>query len=61
MKNNYFFKDRFLNIHKKASSNSEVTSQILYGEQFKILSKKRGWIKIKSTFDNYIGFIKSKN
>ena len=61
MKNNYFFKDRFLNIHKKASSNSEVTSQILYGEQFKILSKKKDWIKIKSTFDNYIGFIKSKN
>ena len=61
MKNNYFFKDRFLDIHKKASNNSEVASQILYGEQFKILSKNRDWIKIKSTFDNYIGFIKSKN
>ena len=61
MKNNFFFKKQFSNIYKKASKNSEVTSQILYGEKFKILSKNEEWIKIKSLFDNYIGFIENKN
>jgi len=33
----------------------------LYGEKFKILSKNKNWIKIKVSFDNYIGYIKNKN
>ena len=57
MRNNFFFKGNFSNIYKKPSKFSEVTSQILYGEKFKILSKKKKWIKIKLTFDNYIGYI----
>ena len=57
MKNN-FFKLPVGNINSKPSSNSEITSQILYGEKFKILTKKRGWIKIKTNFDNYVGYIK---
>ena len=61
MKNNFFFKKQFSNIYKKASKNSEVTSQILYGEKFKILSKNREWVKIKSSFDNYTGYIKNKD
>jgi uncharacterized protein YgiM (DUF1202 family) len=61
VKNNFFFKKPFSNIYKKASKKSEVTSQILYGEKFKILSKNREWIKIKSTFDNYIGYIENKD
>ena len=61
MKNNFFFKDKFTNIYKKPSKSSEVTSQILYGEKFKILSNKKYWIKIKTKFDNYIGYIKNKN
>ena len=60
MKNNFVFKDQVLNIHRKPSKFSEVTSQILYGEKFKILSKNKGWIKIKTSFDNYIGYIKSR-
>ena len=47
MKNNYFFKKRFSNIYKNASKKSEVTSQILYGEKFNILSKRKKWIKRK--------------
>ena len=39
---------------------SEITSQILYGEKFKILSKSKGWVKIKTKYDNYTGFIKSQ-
>ena len=59
MKNN-FFNQSVTNIYSKPSSNSEVSSQILYGEKFKILSKKKNWIKIKTSFDNYVGFIKNK-
>ena len=59
MKNN-FFNYSVANIYSKPSSNSNVSSQILYGEKFKILSKKKSWIKIKTSFDNYIGFIKKR-
>ena len=51
MKNN-FFKEPIANINSKPSSNSEVTSQILYGEKFKILSTKKDWLKIKTSYDN---------
>ena len=57
MKNN-FLNISVTNIHAKSSSYSEVTSQLLYGEKFKILSKKKNWIKIKTNYDNYIGYIK---
>jgi hypothetical protein len=57
VKNN-FFNYSLANIHSKPSSNSDVSSQILYGEKFKILSKKKNWIRIKNNFYNYIGFIK---
>ena len=60
MKNNYFFKKLYSNIYKSSSASSEVTSQILYGEKFKILSKNENWIKIKISHDNYIGYIKNK-
>ena len=57
MKNN-FYNNSVGNINFKPYSNSEITSQILYGEKFKILSKNKGWLKIKTNFDNYIGYIK---
>ena len=60
MKNNFYFKEPFSNIYKLPNIRSEVTSQILYGERFKILSKIKGWIKIKSLYDRYSGFIKDK-
>ena len=59
MKNNFFYNKQFSNIYKKSSRLSEVTSQILYGEKFKILSKNKSWIKIKTSFDNYVGYIKN--
>ena len=57
MQSNFYFIDNFSNIYKKPSKKSEVTSQIIYGEEFKILSKNKSWIKIKTLFDNYKGFI----
>ena len=59
MKNNFFNKS-VGNINSRPFLNSEVTSQILYGEKFKILSKNKGWIKIKTKYDNYTGFIKNQ-
>ena len=61
MKNNYFYKKPLSNIYKKPNVVSEVTSQILYGEKFKIISKNKSWIKIKILFDNYVGYIKNKD
>ena len=57
MQSNFYFIGNFSNIYKKPSKKSEVTSQIIYGEEFKILSKNKSWIKIKTLFDNYKGFI----
>jgi gamma-D-glutamyl-L-lysine dipeptidyl-peptidase len=61
MKNNHFYQKPLSNIYKKPSKVSEITSQILYGEKFKILSKDKKWIKIKILFDNYVGYIENKN
>jgi gamma-D-glutamyl-L-lysine dipeptidyl-peptidase len=61
VKNNYYFKKNFSNIYEKCSKLSKISSQILYGEKFKILSKNNDWLKIKTSFDNYIGYIKSPN
>ena len=57
MKNNFLNKS-VANIYFKPSHNSEVVSQILYGEKFKILLKRKKYIKIKTHYDNYIGYIK---
>ena len=59
MKNNFFNKS-IGNINSRPFLNSEVTSQILYGEKFKILSKTKGWVKIQTKYDNYTGFIKNQ-
>ena len=59
MQSNFYFISNYSNIYKKPSRKSEVTSQIIYGEKFKILSKNKSWIKIKNLFDNYKGFIKN--
>ena len=59
MQNNFYFISNFSNIYKNPSIRSEVTSQIIYGEKFKILSKNKNWIKIKNLFDNYKGFIRN--
>ncbi len=59
MQNNFYFIGNLSNIYKNPSRKSEVTSQIIYGEKFKILSKNKNWIKIKILFDNYKGFIRN--
>tara|TARA_X000000368_G_scaffold417645_1_gene414636 strand:+ start:58 stop:810 length:753 start_codon:yes stop_codon:yes gene_type:complete len=57
MKNNYL-NSSLANINSKPSSKSEILSQILFGEKFRILSNKKNWVKIKTAYDNYTGYIK---
>ena len=59
MQNNFYFIGTYSNIYKEPSSYSEVTSQILYGEKFKIISKNKNWIKVKTISDNYVGYVKN--
>ena len=59
MKNNFYFNQSLRNIYIKPSVKSEVSSQILYGEKFSIILKNKKWIKIKTSYDKYIGYIKN--
>ena len=61
MKNNFFFNSSIGNINSKPANKSETLSQILYGEKFKILNNGKNWVKIKTNYDNYIGYIKKGN
>ena len=49
-----------INIYEDKKKNSKLSSQILYGERFSIIKKYKDWYKIKTGYDKYIGFIKSK-
>ena len=59
MKNNFYNKNPYINLYEKPSYKSKISSQVIYGEKFKILSKKKGWLKIKTAFDKYIGYTKN--
>lgn len=39
---------------------SEMVSQVLYGEHFKVLEKRKKWSKIRLAFDRYEGWIDNK-
>tara|TARA_B110000211_G_scaffold72922_1_gene84698 strand:+ start:116 stop:856 length:741 start_codon:yes stop_codon:yes gene_type:complete len=49
-----------INLYKKASSKSEIVTQMIYGENFRIISKSKKWMVIKIQEDKYIGYIKSR-
>ena len=57
MRNTYFSKTKIANVFEKPSNSSNLSSQIIYGEKFKILSKSNNFYKVKNLYDNYIGFI----
>ena len=44
----------------EASDASEMVSQVLFGEDFKVLEKQKKWSKIKLSFDGYEGYIDNK-
>jgi hypothetical protein len=42
------------------SDRSEIVSQVLFGEHFEILEQLKQWFRIRLQFDNYEGWIDSK-
>jgi len=40
----------YIDLYEYPSYKSKVSSQILYGEKFKILLKKKNWFKIKTSY-----------
>ena len=60
MQNSYFCKNSYLNVYELASKKSNISTQLIYGEKFRIIGKKKDFFKIKTDFDNYLGFIKIK-
>ena len=47
-----------MNVYELASKNSNISTQLLYGEKFKVIKKNKNFLKIKTDFDHYVGFIK---
>ena len=58
MENNFYCNKPYINLYETGSLKSKISSQILYGERFKILKKKKNFLKIKTQYDNYVGYIK---
>jgi len=48
------------NIYESRKKQSKLSSQMLYGDKFKILKKYRHHYKIKTEYDNYVGYVKIK-
>lgn len=44
-------------LRAEPSSKSEMVSQLLFGEKYKILHQQPNWVKIENETDNYIGWI----
>ena len=47
MKNRYFCRSPYLNVYETATTKSNLSSQILYGEKFQIIQKKRNFLNSK--------------
>ncbi len=47
-------------LRKEASESSEMVSQLLFGEHFKVLEKRKNWSKIRLHFDGYEGYLDNK-
>tara|TARA_B100001250_G_scaffold403993_1_gene419262 strand:- start:85 stop:837 length:753 start_codon:yes stop_codon:yes gene_type:complete len=60
VENRFFCNKPYINLYEFGSIKSNISSQILYGEEFKILERKKSFLKIKTNYDNYIGYIKTK-
>lgn len=47
-------------VRREASDTSEMVTQLLYGEFFKIIESRKNWSKIRNAFDDYEGWIDNK-
>ena len=60
MQNNFFCNNPYINLYNRPSINSKISSQIIYGEKFKVLRKVKNFLKIRTSYDRYHGYIKNK-
>ena len=60
VQNNYYSIYPCINIYECPSINSKINSQIIYGEKFKVLRKVKNFLKIRTSYDRYHGYIKNK-
>ena len=49
-----------VSLRLEASDDSEMVSQVLFGEHFKVLEKRKSWSKIRIHFDSCEGYINNK-
>ena len=49
-----------ISLRLESSDKSELVSQILFGEHFKVLEKQTKWSKIRLEFDKYEGWVDNK-
>ena len=61
VQSNYYSIYPCINIYERPYTNSKISSQIIYGEKFKVLRKIKSFLKIRTSYDKYIGYIKNKN
>lgn len=47
-------------LRSEPTDTSELVSQVLYGEHFKVLEQRKAWSRIRIAFDNYEGWIDNK-
>lgn len=47
-------------LRDEANDRSEMVTQLLYGELFKVLEERKKWSKIRLTYDSYEGWIDNK-
>ncbi len=60
MQNSFYCIYPYINIYERPSVNSKISSQLIYGEKFKVLKKTKNFLKIRTFYDKYNGYIKSK-
>ena len=61
MKNSFGNNLPIVNLYKNKSLKSGIDTQLLYGDNFRVIKKHSGWKKIRIKKDGYIGYIKKKN
>ena len=60
MQSNYCSTYSCINIYERPSINAKISSQIIYGEKFEVLRKINSFLKIRTSYDRYTGYIKNK-
>ncbi|MCJ7447286.1 MAG: C40 family peptidase [Bacteroidales bacterium] len=53
----YICENVFVPLRAAPAHNSEMLSQVLFGEKYHILDQSGHWMKIETLFDNYTGWI----